>query len=69
MSALFTPRPIGYARTPFTQTSAVPKGPGTKHEADGTIEILPEFEQVWPTSKAFRISTCCGFSISPRDSS
>ena len=45
MSALFTPRPIGYARTPFTQTSAVPKGPGTKHEADGTIEILPEFEQ------------------------
>jgi len=45
VSALFTPRPIGYARTPFTQTSAVPKGPGTKHEADGTIEILPEFEQ------------------------
>jgi tRNA-Thr(GGU) m(6)t(6)A37 methyltransferase TsaA len=42
---LFVPRPIGYARTPFTQTAAVPKGPGTKHEADGTIEILPEFEQ------------------------
>jgi len=44
MSALFTPRAIGYARTPHTQVSDVPKGPGTKHEADGTLEILPEFE-------------------------
>jgi tRNA (adenine37-N6)-methyltransferase len=42
---LFTPRPIGFARTPFKDTAQVPKGPGTKHEADGTIEILPEFAQ------------------------
>jgi tRNA (adenine37-N6)-methyltransferase len=41
---LFTPRAIGVARTPFKQTSEVPKGPGTKHEANGTLEILPEFE-------------------------
>jgi tRNA-Thr(GGU) m(6)t(6)A37 methyltransferase TsaA len=41
---LFTPRAIGVARTPYKQTAEVPKGPGTKHEANGTLEILPEFE-------------------------
>jgi len=41
---LFTPRPIGFARTPYKETAQVPKGPGTKHEANGTLEILPEFE-------------------------
>jgi len=41
---LFTPRAIGFARTPYKQTAEVPKGPGTKHEADGTLEILPELE-------------------------
>ena len=41
---LFTPRAIGVARTPYKETAQVPKGPGTKHEAKGTLEILPEFE-------------------------
>lgn len=41
---LFTPRAIGVARTPFNETVQIPKGPGTKHEANGTLEILPEFE-------------------------
>src|SRR6266699_6521576 len=41
---LFTPRAIGVARTPFKETAQVPKGLGTKHEANGTLEILPEFE-------------------------
>jgi tRNA (adenine37-N6)-methyltransferase len=41
---LFTPRAIGVARTPFKETAQVPKGPGTKHEANGTLEILPELE-------------------------
>jgi len=35
-------RAIGYARTPFTATHEVPKGPGAKHVADGVLEILPE---------------------------
>ena len=35
-------RAIGYARTPFTDTGEVPKGPGTKHVAEGVLEILPE---------------------------
>jgi tRNA-Thr(GGU) m(6)t(6)A37 methyltransferase TsaA len=41
---MFTLRPIGYVRSPFSETSQVPKGLGTKHEAEGTLEILPEFQ-------------------------
>jgi tRNA (adenine37-N6)-methyltransferase len=41
---LFNPRPIGYVRTHYTTTTQVPKGPGTKHEAIGTLEVLPQFE-------------------------
>ena len=43
-SPLFFPRAIGFARTPFNQTAEIPKGPGTKHVASGTLEILPELE-------------------------
>jgi tRNA-Thr(GGU) m(6)t(6)A37 methyltransferase TsaA len=42
---LFTPRAIAHARTPFIDTKQVPKGPGTKHEADGVIDVLPEFAE------------------------
>jgi tRNA-Thr(GGU) m(6)t(6)A37 methyltransferase TsaA len=41
---MFTPRPIGFVRTPYFETSQVPKGLGAKHEAEGDLEILPEFE-------------------------
>ncbi|HEY1648375.1 MAG TPA: tRNA (N6-threonylcarbamoyladenosine(37)-N6)-methyltransferase TrmO [Terracidiphilus sp.] len=41
---MFTPRPIAYVRTPYTETSAIPKGLGAKHDADGVIEFLREFE-------------------------
>jgi tRNA (adenine37-N6)-methyltransferase len=41
---MFTLSAIGYVRSPYTQTAAIPKGLGAKHEADGEIEILPEFE-------------------------
>lgn len=44
LKSLFTPRAIGIARTPFKETVQVPKGLGTKHEANGVLEILPEFE-------------------------
>jgi len=40
---MFVPRPIGFARTPYTETKAIPKGFGVKHEAEGVLEILPEF--------------------------
>jgi tRNA-Thr(GGU) m(6)t(6)A37 methyltransferase TsaA len=41
---LFTPRPIGFARTPYTDTTSIPKGHWTRHDIDGVIEILPEYE-------------------------
>jgi tRNA-Thr(GGU) m(6)t(6)A37 methyltransferase TsaA len=45
MSALFTPRTIGYARTPYKATSEIPKGLGAKHDAEGVLELLPEFAE------------------------
>lgn len=41
---MFTPRPIGFVQSPYTTTDQVPKGLGAKHDAEGIIEILPEFE-------------------------
>ena len=41
---MFTMQPIGYVRSPFSSTQAVPKGLGAKHDEEGTLEILPEFE-------------------------
>ncbi|HEY1264085.1 MAG TPA: tRNA (N6-threonylcarbamoyladenosine(37)-N6)-methyltransferase TrmO [Terriglobales bacterium] len=40
---MFTPRPIGYIRSPYTNTRDIPKGPGARHDAEGTLDILPEF--------------------------
>jgi tRNA-Thr(GGU) m(6)t(6)A37 methyltransferase TsaA len=36
--------PIGYVRSPFASTDQVPKGLGAKHDEEGELEILPEFE-------------------------
>lgn len=41
---MFTPRAIGSLRTPYTQTRDIPKGFNTRHDAAGTIDVLPEFE-------------------------
>jgi tRNA-Thr(GGU) m(6)t(6)A37 methyltransferase TsaA len=41
---MFTSRPIGFVRSPYNETSAIPKGLGAKHETEGELEILPEFE-------------------------
>ncbi len=41
---MFTPRPIGFVRSPYTETKEVPKGLGAKHEVEGVLEILPDFE-------------------------
>jgi tRNA (adenine37-N6)-methyltransferase len=40
---MFTPRSIGYVRSPYTKTSDVPKGLGAKHQAESVLDILPEF--------------------------
>lgn len=40
----FTFTPIGYLRSPYKNTQEIPKGLGAKHEAEGVLELLPEFE-------------------------
>jgi len=37
-------RPIGFVRTPYSETSQIPKGRGAQHEAIGVLDINPEFE-------------------------
>ena len=41
---MFTPKPIGYVRSAYRDTSQIPKGLGAKHDAEGELELLPEFE-------------------------
>ena len=41
---MFALQPIGVVRGQYTKTEQIPKGLGAKHEADGVLEILPEFE-------------------------
>ncbi len=36
-------QPIGHVRSPFGATGEIPKGHGAKHEAEGILDILPEF--------------------------
>jgi len=38
-------RPIGFVRSPYSETAQIPKGWGAKHDAEGVLEIIPEFEQ------------------------
>ena len=40
----FTFHPIGFVRSPYQATRDVPRGLGTEHRAEGTIEILPEYQ-------------------------
>lgn len=40
---MFTPRAIGFARSPYKSMGDVPKGLGAKHEAEGVLDVLPEF--------------------------
>lgn len=40
----FVMRAVGTVRTPFKDTSQIPKGPGAAHEAEGVIELRPELE-------------------------
>ena len=42
---MFTSRPIGFVSSPYTDTKEIPKGFGVKHEADGVLKILPEFQE------------------------
>jgi tRNA-Thr(GGU) m(6)t(6)A37 methyltransferase TsaA len=41
---MFSTQPIGYVRSPYQDTHAIPKGLGAKHDAEGVLEIQAEFE-------------------------
>ena len=41
---MFTMQPIAYVKSQYHETREIPKGPGAKHDAEGYIEVLPEFE-------------------------
>ena len=41
---IFSPQAIGQIRSPYTNTNQIPKGFGAKHDAEGTLDILPQFE-------------------------
>jgi len=41
---MFSMKPIGYVRSPYQDTEQIPKGLGARHDAEGELDILPEFE-------------------------
>src|ERR1700675_3679557 len=41
---MFTFSPIGSIESPYKESSEIPKGLGVKHDAEGTLRLLPEFE-------------------------
>lgn len=41
---MFTSRPIGFVSSPYKDAGAVPRGLGAKHDAEGVLSIVPEFE-------------------------
>jgi len=45
VSDTFTFQPIGFVRSPYKETTEVPKGLGAKHDVEGTLELRPELEE------------------------
>src|SRR3984885_3584196 len=41
---MFVSRPIGFVSSPYRDTTEIPKGLHAKHEAEGALKVLPEFE-------------------------
>lgn len=41
---MFSMQPIGYVRSPYQDTEQIPRGAGAQHNAEGELDILPEFE-------------------------
>lgn len=41
---MFSMQPIGYVSSPYKSPQEIPKGLGAKHEAEGVLEILPQFQ-------------------------
>ena len=41
---MFKPQAIGFVESPYKDTAAIPKGLGARHDAEGVLNILPEYE-------------------------
>jgi len=41
---MFIPQLIGRVKSPYKNTQEIPKGFGAKHDAEGVLEIAPQFE-------------------------
>lgn len=41
---MLTLQPVGFVESPFHATGEIPKGLGARHDAEGILKILPEFE-------------------------
>jgi len=44
MRPMFKPQAIGFVESPYKDTAAIPKGLGARHDAEGVLNILPEYE-------------------------
>src|ERR1051325_5247709 len=42
---MFNLRAIGTVHAPYTETRQIPKGCGARHEAEGVLELLREYEE------------------------
>ena len=42
---MFVATAIGFVRSEYQQTAEVPKGFGARHDAEGVLEVNPEFER------------------------
>jgi tRNA-Thr(GGU) m(6)t(6)A37 methyltransferase TsaA len=40
----FSMRAVGTVRSPFTDRTQIPRGPGAKHDAEGVLDIAPDLE-------------------------
>jgi len=44
MSIIFSLQPIGFVSSPYSNNADIPKGLGAKHDAEGALNVEPEFE-------------------------
>jgi tRNA-Thr(GGU) m(6)t(6)A37 methyltransferase TsaA len=42
MTSVFEMKPIGFVRSSYLDTKAIPRGLGARHDAEGALEILEE---------------------------
>ena len=42
---MFKMQAVGFVKSPYTDTSQIPKGCGATHQAEGVLEIESEFEE------------------------